>query len=522
MPLGDEKHKLIYDELVNILGSDYVSDDPAVMECYSRESQTPTFLIRGKPEFIVLPGSTEDVQQIFRLANRYQFPTSVVATGLLIAVVSAVKPYWCIIDAKRMNKVEIDEKNMYAIIETYVSHTQLSAEAMKRGLFNGPSMAGGHSSSLANHAFAGMQGTSYRTGYAARNILGMEWVLPTGDVLRTGSLANPGAGYFWGEGPGPDARAVLRGMVGNRSALGMVTRMAVKLYPWPGPAIFPTEGVAPEKKSELPRERFRWYLIAYPGLSEAIEALREIGKSEIGGVVHRWSALFYDWWWAKSREEFWQTWLDEYWQTNVKNCVSVCLWGFASEKQVAYEEKVLKQIIADTGGKLAPDELYQRWIPYAGGDWVRCSNSQRIGRIGGAYFTAGIVIDALEDIQRSVEAGWEVLDKYTPPILDSDHPAWIVPYDFSHYALAEVDFPREKDDELDLVGVARLLQDAVAKNVATKVPDYLVSTTPLNVTGAAFANIHLLVAKIKKALDPNNIANPTRLINMEKMEEVGK
>ena len=37
MPLGDDKHKLIYNEMVNILGADYVSDDPAVMEAYSRE-----------------------------------------------------------------------------------------------------------------------------------------------------------------------------------------------------------------------------------------------------------------------------------------------------------------------------------------------------------------------------------------------------------------------------------------------------------------------------------------------------
>jgi len=42
---------------------------------------------------------------------------------------------------------------------------------------------------------------------------------------------------------------------------------------------------------------------------------------------------------------------------------------------------------------------------------------------------------------------------------------------------------------------------------------------PLNVVGSAFANIHLLLAKIKKQLDPNNVANPTRLIDMKTMEE---
>ena len=72
MALGDEKHRRIYEELVNILGPDYVSDDPAVMEAYNRESQTPTFMLKERPEFVVLPESTEDVQQIVRLANRYR------------------------------------------------------------------------------------------------------------------------------------------------------------------------------------------------------------------------------------------------------------------------------------------------------------------------------------------------------------------------------------------------------------------------------------------------------------------
>jgi len=225
MPLGDEKHKLIYDELVNILGSEYVSDDRGVMEAYSRESQSLSFLTRGRYEFVALPGSTEDVQHIMSLANRYKFPVSVFSTGLLMATCSAVKPYWCLIDPKRMNRIEIDDKNMYAIIEPYVTHAQVQAETMKRGLVNGTPEAGSQSSSLANNIAFGLQGTAYRAGFAPRNILGMEWVLPNGEILRTGSLANPEAGYFWGEGSGPDARGLLRGATGHWGALGVITRI---------------------------------------------------------------------------------------------------------------------------------------------------------------------------------------------------------------------------------------------------------------------------------------------------------
>jgi len=519
MPRGDEKHKTIYKELVNVLGSSYVSDDPAVMETYSRESQSPSPTTQGRYEFIVLPGSTEDVQQVMKLANRYQFPVSVTCTGLFMIFCSAVAPYWCLIDPKRMTSIEIDEKNMFAVIEPYVTHAQVSAEAMKRGLVNGIPEAGAQSSSLANHVIFGMQGTAYRSGFAARNVLGVEWVLPNGEVLRTGSLANPNAGYFWGEGPGPDARAVLRGAVGHMGALGVITKLAIKLYPWPGPAVLPTAGVAPDKKCELPTNRFRWYLFTYPTLAEAIEAMREIGKSEIGGMMHSWPPTYYNWWWAKSFEEYWGTWVSGYWQKNVRNCVAVCLWGYASEKQVEYEGKVLKQIIKETGGKLIPDEVYQRWVPYAANNWLRDTNGCRMMRTAGGYFIGNATMDTLDESLRTFEIGWPVIDKYTPPLLDSDHPAWVHPYDLGHFCLAEIDFPREKTDECDLNTMLPLLQDMTVKMIETQTASIVANVPPANVVGPAFANFHLLIAGIKNALDPNNVANPTRLIDMEAMKK---
>ncbi|MFC2003620.1 FAD-binding oxidoreductase [Chloroflexota bacterium] len=518
MPLGDEKHKLIYDELVNILGPEYVSDDLAVTLAYSRDFYAWTVLRRSSPEFVVLPGSTGDVQQIIKLANRYKFPFSVIGSGLSFPFVGAVKPYWCIVDPKRMNRLEIDEKNMYAILEPYVSHAQLHAEALKRGLHVGVPEAGGQSSSLANHVHLGMHGTAYRTGYGSRNVLGVEWVLPNGEVLTTGSLAIPKAGYFWGEGPGPDARGVLRAMAGHLGALGIITKIAVKLHPWPGPPVFPTEGVAPDKKCELPTDRFKWHLFTYPTLDEAVNAMYEIGKSEIGGMLHSWPPVCYDWWWAKSFEEYWSTWASDYWQRNVKNCVAVCLWGFASDKQVNYEEKVLKQIIEETGGKLISDETYQKWVPYAANNWIRDTNGPRMMRIGGTLGSVVIGLDSLDDALRSSSAAFKIVDKYTPPFLDCDHGDWVSTYDLCHFAASEVDYPHEKTDEASQASV-RSMREGMVQDLKDQVTQFVSCVVPAERTGAAFANFHLILAEIKKALDPNNVANPTRLIDMEAMEK---
>jgi hypothetical protein len=515
MPQEDEKHKLIYEELVNILGPEYVSDDRGVMESYSRESQSLRFLTEGRYEFIALPASTEDVQAIIKLANRHHFPISVFSTGLLLATCAAVRPYWCLIDPKRMNSLEIDDKNMFATVGPYVSHAQVQAEAMKRGLINGTPEAGSQSSSLANNIAFGLQGTAYRTGYSARNILGVEWVLPNGDILRTGSLANPEAGYFWGEGPGPDARGLLRGATGHLGALGVITKVSIKLYPWPGPSVLPTEGMVPDKKCQLPTDRFRWYFFTYPTLSEAIEAMREISKSEIGGMLHSWPPVYYNWWWAKSFEEYWSTWIEEYWQQKVNNCVAICLWGFASVKQVEYEKKVLKQIIRETGGKLIPDDVYQRWVPYTANNWLRDTNGCRMMRTGGGYFMQVVITDSLDETLTGVQSGWELLDNYTPPILDCGHPAWVHPYDFGHNALLEIDFPRQKTDDDDMNVVRPLLTDGIKKNVQQGIASHAIAAIPYNFTGKSFANVHLMMAKIKRSLDPNNIANPSRLVDME-------
>jgi len=64
----------------------------------------------------------------------------------------------------------------------------------------------------------------------------------------------------------------------------------------------------------LPPERFRWRLFTYPTLAQAVDALYEIGRSEIGVVVDVPRTTDFNWWRAKSCEEYWGTWLEERWQ----------------------------------------------------------------------------------------------------------------------------------------------------------------------------------------------------------------
>ncbi len=518
-----ERHSVIAEALQSAVGEENVSDSPAYMLAYQRDWLPPGVLSFVPPEFVALPGSTEETQDVIRICNRYRVPFIPVGSNLWSLTSTPNRPGTLIIDPKRMNQVlEVDERNMFAVIEPYVTHAQLHGEANARGLYIGSPEAGAQSSSVAGHLFQGMWGVGYRIGVAHRNILGIEWVLPSGEVLRTGTFTMGEKHPFFGEGPGPDLRGMLRGYAGALGGVGMVTKMAVKLHPWPGPKHFPCEGMVPNQKSELPADRFEWYIIKYPTLEKAIHAMYEIGKAEIAGVVQKWPTVYYNWWWANSNEEYWETWKSDLWQKHCKYAVGICLWGFTSEKQLAYEKRVLQDIIDQTGGTPIPEDVFDTWVPRTANNWIRDTNGPRMMRPSGTFLALRLPTDTLGHALYTDQFGRKYIDEYTPPILDSDHPDWIGAYDFGHFGFYETDFPVEKTVE-DLGDLMNKLMGMVKEDLAVSrecgIGPFLGGTYHA-MAGPAMYNYHLLLKEIKKAIDPRAVSNPPHNFPIE--EEVAQ
>jgi glycolate oxidase len=199
--------KEIYQALEDIVGPDNITDDRAILDSY-RYPQTHTAIHMGpwygtftpRGQAVLLPGSTEEVQAIVKVCNRYKIKFKASST-FWSSRGNISYDYSIVLDMRRMDRIlEIDEKNMFAVVESGVIAAQLQAEAMRVGL--NVFMRGAGCSCGVVAAVCGMPGmgaSSYYLGVGGENQLGAEWVMPTGDILRTGTLGS-GDGIYGSDG----------------------------------------------------------------------------------------------------------------------------------------------------------------------------------------------------------------------------------------------------------------------------------------------------------------------------------
>ncbi|MBN1177157.1 MAG: FAD-binding oxidoreductase [Dehalococcoidales bacterium] len=290
--------KEAYRELEGVVGKNNISDDPAVLDCY-RYPLSHTAIHIGpyyrvytpRGAAVLLPGSVEEVQGIVKVCNKYKVRFKPSST-FWSAWGFPLEDDTIQLDMRRMDRIlEIDDKNNYAVVEPHVIGATLQAEAMKVGLnthIHGP---GASCSCLASAtALGGLGPDTLYMGHHNENLLGVEWVMPDGEILRVGSVGS-GLDWFCCDGPGPSLKGLVRGMTGTNGAMGVFTKCAIKLYPWPGPAPLPVEGRPPAYKANLP-DNIRVYTLGFPSWKAWADACYLIFDAGIGYVAHRQFNMF--------------------------------------------------------------------------------------------------------------------------------------------------------------------------------------------------------------------------------------
>jgi glycolate oxidase len=291
-----ELSRKIYKAFEDIVGARNISDDIGIRESYraipaqSSAHYGPELGKTPMPMAVILPGSTEEVQKVIALCNQYniQFKASTTFWSVMgyIGSDNSVQ-----IDMRRMRKIEIDEKNMIAVVEPYAIAAVVQAEAMKHGLnLNIPGVGCSSSVVASVSSWVGFGPQTISMGAATENMLATEWVLPNGEILRTGTQG-AGSGWFCGDGPGFSTRAILRAKQGTAGSMGICTKMAVRLHPWPGPEYIPSRGQAPAYKASLP-DNFNAYTLCFPNWDAYAEGINLLYQAEILYLGHRQFTMF--------------------------------------------------------------------------------------------------------------------------------------------------------------------------------------------------------------------------------------
>ena len=207
--------------LRTIAGDDAVIARPTELRVYECDGYT---LEKNAPEVVVLPRSTEQVAQILRLLHRegIAFVPRGAGTGLSGGCLPVNAPV--MIGTSRMTRiVEIDLLNRRAVVEAGVVNLSVSNAVKQHGLLYAPDPSSQMACTIGGNVAENSGGPhTLKYGVTTNHVLGVELVLPNGDIVELGGAVEDIPGYD------------LTGLVvGAEGTFGIVTKATLRLVRQP-------------------------------------------------------------------------------------------------------------------------------------------------------------------------------------------------------------------------------------------------------------------------------------------------
>ncbi|MHA1300162.1 MAG: FAD-binding oxidoreductase [Candidatus Helarchaeota archaeon] len=520
--------KKVYEEFEKVLGPENISDDPVITDTYAY-NWCVEFLnvmdgkegedIHGfyyRPEAVVLPSTTEEVQKIVKLCKKYGLKFKASSTGL--------GPWNCVsqegvifVDLRRMNKIiKIDTKNMYAVVESYVSGGQLQAEAMKVGLNCHMPGCGPMGSPLASAtSMCGPGFTSASTGFSDRNVLGVEWVLPTGEILRLGSWGlKDNQDWYSGDGPGPSLRGVMRGFIGAKSGLGIFTKVAIKLYPYPCDTSWKITGVLPNYDFEIPNY-IRYHVLAYKTYEALENAMIRIEEEGICFMCFHTSSPGVATIFSFTAEEM----MKKFSTMMRYRRPLIIVTAAQTEREFNYKEKVLNKLIEETNGKEVTKKLAIPNVSYA--DGLRCNLGYHGFLISGAFQSTHGPMETMTMCRHMIEANIPLKKEFIKKGVvanDEGEGAWSTSYEHGHFYHCEMPTMYDQTNIESVKGMVEYTEKCNELDLVKHlgIPFFIEGDKMHDWYGPYCSNYHVWLRKIKEAFDPENVADSGFYISTEK------
>jgi glycolate oxidase len=478
--------KDIYSAFEDVVGPEYICDDPVIMPSYHST----------KLGAVILPKDTAQVQAVVKLCNKYKQKFRPVCTGW-----TGMFPEGIIyMDLRRMNHiVEINEKNMYAVVEPYVISAQLQAELMKRGLHLNIKGAGTNCSAM----LRGHGHLDQTTSGDDRNHLAIEWVTPEGDIVRSGSLGSTDE-WFTGDGPGPSLRSILTSAVPPGVTPGVFTKAAVKAYHWPGPTRFPVVGTSPNYQlSEIPPNLMARYF-SFPSIEKMWQAEIKIGESEIAFELMGFNIAMVACNITTCNEEEEEVFARLGKEVQGPGFFVIIAGNSAADFE--YKKRVLARIVAEADGKsLEAVDKDPRIEGILLCQCIRISASIReTFRAGGAFNSIPIMGQRDLTIRWAIGAGKAKVPLIEKGLIVDDGGAffgWGV--EQGHLGKTEIFCKFDPANAEAAKAVEEWVQQQSKRALDERY--FAMTFGPQDEVGPALCNYHLWWKKLEKALDPNGV-----------------
>ena len=410
------------------------------------------------PDYVVWPETTEQVAEVVRIANKHKLPITPYCGGA--GPHGGTVPLYggITVDVKKLNKFTIDDRSLTIRAQMGLIGQELETQLNAKGYTYGHIPQSSYCSGLGGFLSAGSAGMlSTKYGKMSDMVLGMEVVLPTGEIIQTKpaprSAAGPNLNYLF---------------LGAEGTLGIITEATIVIHP-------------------LPEER-RFRGLVLPNLRVAFDTARKILRRGLRPAAMRVSD-------EKESKEFY----------GVDG--SLFLWAFDGFKElVDLEESEAMKIAQGEGGIDAGTEPGLRWWNHRyTGAYPKDPKSNWL-RIGQVWDAAGS-FDQMETLH--VEMG-NAVNKFKG--------MWYAAH-FSHwYKSGAMMYPyvfMDASSEEEMLDQYFKLQRATINSIL-KVGGTINHHHGLGLTMAPFARDEYgaafqVLQAIKKVLDPNNIMNPGKL-----------
>ncbi len=203
-------------QLIRLVGHDAVLWRPEDLMLYEYDALSSL----RQPDAVVFPTTTEEVVSIVKLAAREKIPVVARGAGTGLSGGAVISEGGIQVGFSRMKKIlEIDLENERARVQPGVVNLDLSLAVSDQGYYFAPDPSSQKACTLGGNVAENSGGPhTLAYGVTTNHVLGLEAVLPSGEVIHTGTKC-------WGR-PGYDLTGLL---VGSEGTLGIVTEIIVRL-----------------------------------------------------------------------------------------------------------------------------------------------------------------------------------------------------------------------------------------------------------------------------------------------------